>query len=149
MPTEKKAMTPEKREALDYAIQAAGNQINLCRHLNVAQSSFWTWHKGNGPSPAIVPKMVELVSGERTADEFRPDVYGWLAPMNNYLDGRNDMPDSARIAAIDLTWHQIDRNAALDYLTRQRGWSRAKAKRAIDHIDRQEQKRQARGTTAA
>jgi len=126
-----KCMTPEKRDALDHAIQSAGSQISLCRFLDVPQSSFWTWHKGNGPSPAIVPKIVGLVSGERTADQFRRDVYGWLAPLNDYLNSHNDLPESARLAGIDLTWHQIDQSAALDFLTRDRGWGKAKAKRAI------------------
>lgn len=125
-------MTPEKRESLDYAIKAAGNQISLCRYLNVPQSSFWTWHKGNGPSPAAVPQMVSLVSGERTADQFRRDVYGWLTPLNAYLD--SDLPEAARLAGIDLTWHQVSDDDALEYLTKKRGWSRAKAKRALEAL---------------
>ena len=125
-------MTPETKDALNVAITAAGSQINLCRKVNLPQSSFWTWSKGRGPAPALVPELVSITEGQKTAEQFRRDVYGWLAPISAYLG--MDMPDDARLAGIDLTWHQIEPTNAIQFLMASRDWSRYRARDAVDYL---------------
>lgn len=125
-------MTPESKKALDLAVERAGSQIELCRMIDRPQSSFWTWSKGRGPAPAVVPDLVAITRGEMTAERFRRDVYGWLSPITGFLGA--DIPDDARLAGIDLTWHQIEPREAVHWLMETRNWSRKRARDAVDFL---------------
>lgn len=125
-------MTPETKQALDLAVKAAGTQLELCRRINRPQSSFWTWQKGAGPTPAAVPELVAITGGDVTADRFRRDAFGWLAPINRYL--RAQLPAETALAAIDLTWHQVSRDNAEAHLVG-RGWTVRRARKALRTLD--------------
>lgn len=125
-------MTPESKQALEIAVESAGSQVALCRIIDRPQSSFWTWSKGNGPAPAVIGQLVGITKGKCTADEFRRDIFGFLDPINSYLAGA--MPDDARLAGIDLTWHQIEPREAVHFLMDVRQWSRKRAREAVDFL---------------
>ena len=121
-------------EALQKAVEAAGNQISLCRYIGKSQSSVWTWFNtdGKGASADSVPSLVALTKGECTAPDFRPDLYEWLRPLETYM-GAN-MPTDAAMAGIDLLWHQIPEREAINYLIEGRGWKRDRARAAVDYL---------------
>lgn len=124
-------MTPEAQTALDRAVRAAGSQIELCRRINRPQSSFWTWQRGAGPTPAVVPELVAMTDGRVTADQFRRDAFGWLAPINDYLAA--DLTADARLAGIDLIWHQVAERDAEKHLET-RGWTRRRSRKALREL---------------
>lgn len=120
--------------ALDRAIEAAGSQIKLCRYLGKPQSSIWTWYntRGKGPSPDAVPALIAVTKGDCTAVDYRPDIYGWMQRLEEYL--APNVPQEAAIAGFDLLWHQTPEIEAVQVLMDRRGWSRKKARQAVDYL---------------